>query len=270
MEGLVIETEIAAGSKDKKGEGEGAEGMLASGAGSFREILHYLESEAAPGLLGLGVRKLGGVDLKKRVYSAGTTIADSDDRRRAVLLIISGWVSCGKELTDGSRTVVDFSLSGDVITLGSTEWTREVMMALTPVTLFEFPGAIYENLSTFPRRVREFVLKGMARRYARTAEHFVSISRRGAVERVAHLLLELSHRVGVRENGGTACFSCPLTQVDLGDALGLSVVHVNRVLRKLREAGYVSFRGGVVEFQDRQRLIEMVGFDGSYLALNVE
>lgn len=244
--------------------------MLVNGAGNFREILHYLEAETATGLLGLGARNAGRAGIRKRVYSGGDRIADSDDPRRAVMLVISGWVSCGKELTDGSRTVVDFSLTGDVITLGSTEWSREAMTALTSVTLFEFPGAIYENLSTFPQHVREFILKGMARRYARTAEHFVSISRRGAVERVAHLLLELSHRVGVRENGGTACFSCPLTQVDLGDALGLSVVHVNRVLRKLREGGYVSFRGGVVEFPDRQRLSEMVGFDGSYLALNAE
>ncbi|MCR4268772.1 Crp/Fnr family transcriptional regulator [Nitratireductor sp. ZSWI3] len=246
-----------------------AEGMLANGAGNFREILHYLESETAQSLFGSKARRLEHTGLKKRVYSSGETIADSEDMRRAVLLIVSGWVACGKELTDGSRTVVDFCLTGDVVTLGSTEWARESVMAVTPVTLFEFPGAIYENLSTYPRHVREFVLKGMARRYARTAEHFVSISRRDAVERVAHLLLELSYRVGVREEGGNARFPCPLTQVDLGDALGLSVVHVNRVLRKLREAGYVSFRGGVVEFYNRQRLVDTVGFDDAYLALNI-
>jgi len=156
---------------------------------------------------------------------------------------------------------------GDVITVGSTEWAREEVRALTSVTLFEFPGAIYENLSTYPRHVREFILKGMARRYARAAEHFVNISRRGAVERVSHLLLELSLRVGMYEGQGASSFACPLTQIDLGDALGLSVVHVNRVLRKLRENGYVSFRGGVVTFQNRAGLIEATGFDGAYLAL---
>ncbi|MBN7755762.1 Crp/Fnr family transcriptional regulator [Nitratireductor aquimarinus] len=242
--------------------------MRARGSDNYREILHYLEAETARGLFGMGAGKANGSALRKRLYASGDTIADMDGQKRAVLLVVSGWVANGKELEDGSRTVVDFSLTGDVITVGSTEWSREEVRALTSVTLFEFPGAIYENLSSYPRHVREFVLKGMARRYARAAEHFVNISRRGAFERVAHLLLELSFRVGLYEGQGASSFACPLTQVDLGDALGLSVVHVNRVLRKLREGGYVSFRGGVVTFQNRAGLITATGFDDAYLALS--
>ncbi|WP_367715585.1 Crp/Fnr family transcriptional regulator [Nitratireductor sp. GISD-1A_MAKvit] len=234
---------------------------------NYREILHYLEAETARGLFGHDAGKTNHTGLRKRIYASGDTIADMDGQKRVVMLVVSGWVSNGKELEDGTRTVIDFSLTGDIITVGSTEWAREEVRALSAVTVFELPGAIYENLSTYPRHVREFILKGMARRYARVAEHFVNISRRGAFERVANLLLELSFRVGGHQEDGANSFACPLTQIDLSDALGLSVVHVNRVLRKLREGGYVTFRGGVVAFQNRPGLIEATGFDSSYLAL---
>lgn len=245
---------------------ERAEKMLAGSSGTFREILHYLESETAPDFLAAGSGRSARTDIRKRICPAGETIADDRDDRQATLLVVSGWVASGKELPDGSRTVVDFSFAGDVLTFGAMEWSRETVHAMTSVTMFEFPGALYESLSTCPRHVREFMLKGIARRYARMTEHVVNVSRRGAVERVAHLLLELSCRIGVRDDGNRASFACPLTQVDLGDALGLSVVHVNRVLRKLREGGYVTFRDGVVEFTDRRRLADMAKFDSAYLA----
>jgi CRP-like cAMP-binding protein len=60
-----------------------------------------------------------------------------------------------------------------------------------------------------------------------------------------------------------------LTQADIGDAVGLSTVHINRVLRDLREAGLLSFRNGVVAFLDRQRLMELVDFDESYFDKHV-
>lgn len=243
--------------------------MFADGAGQLSEIVKFLDSEATPAPFNLRSVKAARNGPGKHVYAAGATIADYDEQRRAVLLIVSGWAATGKELADGSRTVVDFSLSGDVVTIGSTEWARESVTALSNVILFEFPGAIYESLPHYPGPVREFILKGVARRYARAAEHVVNISRRGAVERVAHLLLELACRVDARENNGKICFQCPLTQADLGDALGLSGVHVNRVLRKLREGGYASFRGGVVEFQDRRALVELASFDSAYLSLPV-
>ncbi|MFC6488459.1 Crp/Fnr family transcriptional regulator [Nitratireductor sp. GCM10026969] len=205
--------------------------------------------------------------IKRRTYATGATIADWDDSRQAILLIVSGWVASGKALTSGARTVLDLSLPGDIVTIGTTEWAREIITALSPVTIIELPGPSYKTLLHYPEPVSEAVLKGMARRYARLAEHLVNIGRRGAVERTAHLFVELAHRVNVREKDGVRRFSCPLTQADLADALGLTAVHVNRVLKELREAGYVSFRGGVVEITDFEGLVQLAQFDASYLAL---
>jgi DNA-binding transcriptional regulator LsrR (DeoR family) len=65
--------------------------------------------------------------------------------------------------------------------------------------------------------------------------------------------------------GSQTGYDCPLTQYHLADALGLSAVHVNRVLRQLRENGLVTFRNGKVIFDDRDRLVEFAEFDPEYL-----
>lgn len=65
--------------------------------------------------------------------------------------------------------------------------------------------------------------------------------------------------------GSKAGYDCPLTQYHLADALGLSAIHVNRVLRKLREGGLLTFRHGKVTFDDYDRLVKFADFDQEYL-----
>jgi CRP-like cAMP-binding protein len=96
-------------------------------------------------------------------------------------------------------------------------------------------------------------------------EHLINIGRREAEVRVAHFLLELGARLTLVGLGSKAGYACPLTQYLMADALGLSSVHVNRVLRKLREAGMVTFRDGLVTFDDYDRLAEFADFETTYL-----
>jgi hypothetical protein len=93
----------------------------------------------------------------------------------------------------------------------------------------------------------------------------MTLGRRSAASRVAHLLLELSVRLELIGQGSTSRFICPLTQHDLANALGLTAIHVNRVLRNLRQLGLVVFRNSEVEFLDRTGLAELAQFDATYL-----
>jgi CRP-like cAMP-binding protein len=96
-------------------------------------------------------------------------------------------------------------------------------------------------------------------------EHLVDIGRRDAKGRMAHFLLELGARlklVGLATREG---YACPLSQYMLADALGLSAVHVNRVLRELREDGLVTFQRGQVTFDDFDGLVTIAEFDWHYL-----
>ena len=96
-------------------------------------------------------------------------------------------------------------------------------------------------------------------------EHLVNLGRRNAHERTAHFLLELGARlklIGLATNEG---YACPLSQYMLADALGLTAVHINRVLRELREDGLLTFQKGRVSFDDFDRLVAAVDFDKTYL-----
>jgi CRP-like cAMP-binding protein len=96
-------------------------------------------------------------------------------------------------------------------------------------------------------------------------EHLVSVGRRSALVRTAHLPLELGLRLQLVGLGSESGFVCPLNQDLLADALGLTAIHVNRVLRQLRERGLATFREGRVEFHDLAGLHHLAQFHSGYL-----
>lgn len=138
--------------------------------------------------------------------------------------------------------------------------------ALSPVRVVKIDGSV--------------VLGGMDRhavlvdrlRIAAAQEHTIlgawllNIGQRKAPERIAHLFCELATRMrklGLdKVDGG---YEVPLTQMDLADALGLTSVHVNRVLQKLRERGFIDFRRGVLSIRDVDALCAYVEFKDGYL-----
>ena len=98
-------------------------------------------------------------------------------------------------------------------------------------------------------------------------EWMVSLGRRSAREQMAHLLCELLLRlrtVGLAEDDS---YELPATQADLGDALGLSTVHVNRVLQELRREGLIISNGKRVTISDLSKLKEAAGFNQRYLTV---
>jgi CRP-like cAMP-binding protein len=91
-------------------------------------------------------------------------------------------------------------------------------------------------------------------------EHLVSIGRRNALERTAHFLLELYDRLQLVGLAGHETFACPLNQNVLADALGLSTIHVNRVLRQLRERGLVTLKNQIVVINDMPGTKALAGY----------
>jgi CRP-like cAMP-binding protein len=114
-------------------------------------------------------------------------------------------------------------------------------------------------------RLATAVLWAASRDEAMVVEHLVNLGRRSAEERMAHFLLELGARLSLVGIGDKTGYKCPLTQYHLADTLGLSAVHVNRVLRHLRGDGLVTFQKGSVIFNDFEGLRELASFDTAYL-----
>ena len=96
-------------------------------------------------------------------------------------------------------------------------------------------------------------------------EHLVNIGRHNALERTAHFFMELAERLHLVGQATETEFACPLTQFVLADALGLTPIHVNRVMRQLRERQLLTLKSGKVLIHDLAGLRKLSGFQGGYL-----
>lgn len=203
----------------------------------------------------------------RRTFVTGRDIVLQGQSDQSAYVLASGWVCSYKLQRSGSRQIVDFQVPGDFLGLRSILF-RTADHTIEPVTTVEASEIHASDLLTaFAQtpRLATAVLWAASRDEAMVVEHLVNIGRRNAVERTAHFLLELGARLKLVGLGTTAGYACPLSQNMLADALGLSAVHINRVLRELREEGLMTFKKGHVSFVDFDRLVAAVDFDKTYL-----
>jgi len=204
---------------------------------------------------------------RRRTFVAGRNLVHQGQSDQAAYILMSGWACSYKLLEDGQRQIVDFQVPGDFLGL------RSVLLHMSdhsvePVTDIEVTEILKSDLlEAFAHtpRLALAIFWAASRDEAMVVEHLVGIGRRNAAERMAHFLLELGARLSLVGMGTKAGYACPLTQYLLADAVGLSSVHVNRVLRQLRETQMLSFRDGQVRFLDYDRLVEFAQFDPTYL-----
>lgn len=204
---------------------------------------------------------------RRKVFPAGRDIVHQGQTDQSAYILASGWVCSYKLLSDGARQIVDFQIPGDFLGLRSVLF-RTSDHNVEPVTSVEASEVLAEDLlETFSKtpRLATAVLWAASRDEAMVVEHLVGVGRRDAKERTAHFLLELGARLKLVGLGSTLGYACPLSQYLLADALGLSAVHINRVLRELREDGLLTFQRGQVEIHDLDALVALADFDKTYL-----
>ncbi|WP_298432372.1 Crp/Fnr family transcriptional regulator [uncultured Jannaschia sp.] len=204
---------------------------------------------------------------RRRSFVAGRDMVYQGEARQAAYILSAGWVCSYKLQPDGTRQIVDFQVPGDFLGVRSV-LLRTSDHSFEPIGDIEAAEVLAEDLlEAFARtpRLATAILWAVSRDEAMVVEHLVGIGRRGADARMAHFLLELASRLTLVGLGTREGYDCPLTQYHLADALGLSAVHVNRVLRQLRERGLATFRDGRVTLHDYPGLVELAGFDPAYL-----
>jgi CRP-like cAMP-binding protein len=184
-------------------------------------------------------------------------------------LLLEGIIARQIILSDGRRQIVALHVPGDFVDLHSflIQRLEHDVVALTPVRIALFPHPNLRRITeTHPHLARLLWLSTLLDA-ALHREWVLSVGRRSAKERVAHLLCELHARLKVVEQTMGNCYSLPLSQIDIADACGLTPVHVNRVLRSLREARLAVFRAKKVEILDPEGLAAAADFDPFYLHL---
>ncbi len=193
------------------------------------------------------------------VANPGATILVEGESNDHLYTVLSGWSFRYKILPNGERQILNFALPGDFLGLQGSVFTSmgHSVNALTRTVLCMFPRSklwvLYEKHPELA-----FDITWLASREERMIdEHLLAVGRRSGTERVAFLLLSLFYRckhVGMVTERRT---SFPLTQQHIADALGLSVVHTNKVLRGLSDRGYIVLRAGTLEITNETGMLEL-------------
>ncbi|KMO12495.1 Crp/Fnr family transcriptional regulator [Methylobacterium platani] len=199
-------------------------------------------------------------------------IVHEGDVPQGVNLIVDGWACRYKTLEDGRRQIIAYLLPGDLCD-HNVSVLREMdhsIGTVTAVTLAEIPAETMRQLTSGPARLSQALCWESMVAAAIQREWTVNIGQRTAFERLGHLLCELYVRlrtVGLVQ--GNTC-ELPLTQAEIADTIGLSVVHVNRTLQELRSVGLISLRGRELTIHRLDALQRAVQFNPNYLHLGRE
>lgn len=209
---------------------------------------------------------LSNVRLAEKRYPPHTGITHQGMTDERAFIIQSGWGCLYKDLPDGERQVLDFALTGDVVGINPMGGEAQyAFVSITELRVIEANGRSLVAAMTQSQRMAQALLTIAWRQNNILAEHLSNLGRRSALTRTAHLLLELGERLKAADKTDAQGYDCPLTQYDLADALGLTAIHINRMLRELREYGLLSLRRNRVEFLDYAGLVERAQFDRKYL-----
>lgn len=207
-----------------------------------------------------------------RTVAAGSDIVREHTRPTHSTLLISGFSARYSTLADGARQITEINISGDFIDLHSLLMKQmdHGVVALTDCVVAQAPhSALIEVTERHPHLTRLLWLDTIIDA-AIHRQWLVAMGRRSGLGHLAHLVCELYLRLQTVGQTGEMTFELPLTQTALGDALGLSTVHVSRLVSELRGEGVVNWSGGRIDILDWRRLAEMAEFDPTYLRLQCE
>jgi CRP-like cAMP-binding protein len=209
------------------------------------------------------------LDLQMRVQDirADQDLVREGDRPSQCCLIVEGF-ACRYKFTDtGKRQIFAFHTPGDVPDLQSLHLRTmdHSLGTLTPSTVAFVPREALLALTRQHPRLSDILWRDTLIDAAIFREWMLGIGRRSAKTRIAHLFCEMFCRlkaVGLEKNGTVPL---PLTQNEVGDALGLSTVHINRTLQDLRAEKLVEWERDVLTVLDWERLKQTGEFDPLYL-----
>lgn len=206
----------------------------------------------------------------RRTVRAHDILVGEGSRPDRVCLLLSGVAFRYRFLANGRRQIFGYLLPGDLcdtqfVILNEADHNVGLLcdseVAVIPLAV------LMRNMVAFPKIERALLMMSLVDA-AMLREWLLNVGQRDAFQKLAHFFCELSARygsLGLHEK--TTGFSIPLTQIELADTMGLTVVHVNRMLQRFRHEGLLNWSRGHVEILDYPQLEYLAGFDASYLRL---
>ncbi len=185
----------------------------------------------------------------------------------SLIILCDGMARAARTLADGSQQIVAIFVAGDTLNAGELMFPRSRMSisALTPTVCLPIPLARLDRLVANRPAIARALWLETAAQAAIQQEWMVWLGRRNAQARLAHFLCEVCYRLQIGAEDPGEAFDLPLTQHELADILGLSTVHVNRVLQFLRSQKLIELSRNRLTIQDKSGLREIAEFDAQYL-----
>jgi CRP-like cAMP-binding protein len=212
---------------------------------------------------------LAELPLRFRSVADNSDILQEGDRSTECSLLVEGFAARYKVLGEGQRQIFSLHIPGDILDLQllHLEVMDHSVRALAPCRVGYIPHqAIHAMIAAYPR-IGAALWRDTLVDAAVFREWLAGVGRRSAYQRIAHLLCELYLRLLSVGLADAWSFELPVTQIELSDALGLSAVHVNRILQDLRRDGLIATRGAKTAIRDWARLQSAADFDPGYLHL---
>ena len=204
---------------------------------------------------------------RPRRIAARVDLIREGDRPGPVFVMLEGWACRYKILPNGLRQVVAFLLPGDSCDLhiGLLEEMDHSIQTIVPSLVATIEREQMDTMMDEHRQIGKAMYISQLIDEGTMRAWIASMGRRTSIERVAHLMCELYMRA---RNIGLAVeptFALPLSQLLLADALGMTPVHLNRVLKILRQEGAMTLQRGSLSITDPAKLVRIAGFDENYL-----
>lgn len=208
-----------------------------------------------------------------RDFKADEDIVREGDRPTESCIIVEGFAARYKLLPSGRRQISAIHISGDFVDLHSflLKTMDHGVVTLSPARVAFVPHAILKTISEQHPHLTRMLWLSTLIDAAIHRQWLTTMGRSSATAQMAHLLCELYVRLRAVGQTNGLSFHLPVTQEELGDALGLSTVHVNRVLTELKTGRLVQWAGGgAVTILDWDRLRDLAEFSPIYLSLQPE
>jgi len=207
-----------------------------------------------------------------RQFRRGETLVRAKTEQRRSSLLLSGYVHRFGDLRGGRRQSVQLGMPGDFIDLHSL-LMKELdhhIGALSDCKVLEFPHErLLAVINDHPHLGRLLWLSTLIDA-AISRQWIMSMGARPALSRLAHLFCEIQVRLEGVGIGNASGYDLPLTQNELGELLGMTSVHLNRVLKQLRDRKLLEFRSNEVRILNWEGLIDLAEFDPFYLGFQYQ
>lgn len=200
---------------------------------------------------------------RRERFAPGEELIPEGQPARRPRFVVAGWAACQRVLPDGRRQIFRLILPGDHFgfcdrAAPPSPWS---VVALTALETVDAEAALDAVLDERTPALGQAMATAAAQEQQLLLDHMVRLGQQTAYERVAHFLLELQRRLHVAGLGDNQRFPLPLTQEILADALGLSIVHVNRTLQQLRKERLIELRSGVAILLQPDVLAEVAHYE---------